>query len=190
MIQANGELEVSVPSSATLDPNFGFISIALNSQCRLVGDYDIQLDYRLLSWQSPRSVNVGFATNTPDFSVGYGMFVFDPGDGTGISTGFPGPVNTFVRAPETSGTLRLTRIGSTLTAYRLGAGGWVPLQSTTATVADQIVNLDVFSNATPLSNPDVKVAYDNFQVSSGTFGCPSWWSDSNADWQPLPVNGK
>jgi hypothetical protein len=52
------------------------------------------------------------------------------------------------------------------------------------------VNLNVFSNAASLTHPDVKVAYDNFRVSSGTFGCPSWWSDSNADWQALPVNGQ
>ena len=185
MTQTNGQLEVSLPSNAALDPSAGYISIALNSQCLLAGDFDVQADYRLLNWQSPHGVNVGFATNTADFSLNYGMFVFDPGNGTGLSTGFPGPLNTFVPAPETSGTLRLTCIGSTLTAYRLVSGGWVPLQSTTATLADQLINLDVFSNAAPFTNTDVKVAYDNVRVSSGTFSCPSWWSDNWADWAPL-----
>ena len=182
--QANGELEVSVPSSATVDPTFGYVSLGVSAQCRLVGDFDVQVDYRLLSWPSPSGVNLSLDTFPPDFSEVHGMFVFDPGGGTGISTHFPGPVNTFVSAPETSGSLRLRRVGSTLTAYRLTSDGWSPLQSTTETLADQLVNLNVFSNAAQFSHPDVRVAYDNFRVASGTFACPAWWSDSNADWQP------
>jgi len=34
----------------------------------------------------------------------------------------------------------------------------------------------------------VKVAYDNSRVKSGTFACPSWWTDNAHDWQPLPGN--
>lgn len=180
--QTNGEIEVSVPSAATLDPSLGYISLGIEAQCHLVGDFDVQVDYRLLSWPSPAGVNVGFATRTLDFSAFYGMFVFDPGSGTGISTGFPGPVNTFVPAPETSGTLRLRRVDSTLTASRLTGAGWSPLQSTSAGTADLAANLNVFSNA---AHPDVKVAYNNFRVSSGTFACPTWWNDSNADWQSV-----
>jgi TolB protein len=185
--QANDELEISVPSSATLDPSFGYISITLAAQCRLVGDFDVQVDYRLLSGQLPESsVNVSLGTASPDYSVFHGLFVFNPGGGTSISTGFPDPVNTFVRAPETSSSLRLTRVGSTWSAYRLVNGAWELLQATPGgTTADQLANLNVFSNAAPFSHPDVKVAYDNFRVASGTFSCPTWWSDSNADWQPV-----
>jgi hypothetical protein len=64
------------------------------------------------------------------------------------------------------------------------ASGWAPLQSTPITTGDMLMNLNVFSNAAPFSHPDVKVAYDNLRVTSGTFACPTWWSDSNADWQP------
>jgi hypothetical protein len=60
--------------------------------------------------------------------------VFDPGNGTGISTGFPGPDNTFVQDPSTAGTLRITRTGTTLTVDRLTNLGWKPRQSTTSTL--------------------------------------------------------
>jgi WD40-like Beta Propeller Repeat len=182
--QANGELEVSVPSSALVDPTFGYISLGIEAQCHLVGDFDVKVDYRLLNWPSPAGVNVGFATRTLDFSAFYGMFVFDPGFGTAISTtAFSAP--TFVFAPETSGTLRLRRVGSTLTAYRLTGEGWSLLQSTFAGTDDLAANMNVFSNAPQFSHPDVKVAYDNFSVTSGTFACPTWWNDSSADWQAL-----
>ena len=188
MTQANDELEVSIPSTAPLDPALGFISIAVNSQCTLAGAYDVQVDYRLLQWPDPVGVNVGFATNTSDFAFNYGMFVFDPGGGTGLSTGFPGGPgsNTFIPSVPPIGTLRLKRDGSTITAYRLTDTGWSAIQSTDGTTANQEVSLDVFSNAAPGTNGDVKIAYDNLRVSSGTFSCPTWWNDSNADWQPLP----
>jgi Tol biopolymer transport system component len=183
--QANGELEVSVPSGATVDPSFGYISLGVSAQCRLVGDFDVQVDYRLLQWPSPSDVNVDFDTFPPDFSEVHGLFVFDPGFGTGVSTHFPGPINTFVSDPATTGTLRLRRNGTTLTAYYLGSDAWIPIQSTTESTVDQDVNLNVFSNAPPFSHPDVNVAYDNFRVASGTFACPTWWSDQSADWSAL-----
>jgi hypothetical protein len=113
------------------------------------------------------------------------LFVFDPGFGTGVSTHFPGPINTFVSAPELLGSLRFVKVGSTLTAYRMIAGTWSALQSTSDTASLVDVNLNVFSNAPPLSHPDAIVAYDNFRVNSGVFSCPSWWSDNFADWAPL-----
>jgi dipeptidyl aminopeptidase/acylaminoacyl peptidase len=185
--QVNGELEISVPSSATLDPALGYISVGVDGQCRLVGDFDVQVDYRLLTPLTPGAANMELATSTPDFSVFHGIFVFNPGAGTAISTHFPGPVNAFAFAPQAAGSLRLQRIGATWTAYRFDAGGWVPMQTTTdTTTADQLANLNVFSNAPQFSHPDVNVAYDNFRINGGTFSCPSWWDDNAPDWQPLP----
>jgi hypothetical protein len=114
------------------------------------------------------------------------MFVFDPGGGTGVSTNFPGPVNTFVPAPEAAGTLRFVRVGRTLTAYRLTDAGWSALQSATEPENEVDVNVNLFSNATQFSHADVKVAYDNFRISNGTFSCPSWWTDNAPNWQPRP----
>jgi dipeptidyl aminopeptidase/acylaminoacyl peptidase len=189
MTEANGRLEVSVPAGTLNDPAAGFTDIGLNSQCRLLGDFDIQTDYQLLQWPSPSGVNVDFTTFTlvnGSFDQTFGLFVFDPGGGTGVSTNFPGPINTFVPAPESSGTLRFVRVGTTLTAYRLTPAGWSALQSTSEAANEVGVNLDVFSNAPQFSHPDVKVAYDNFRVNSGTFSCPSWWTDIAPNWQPLP----
>jgi dipeptidyl aminopeptidase/acylaminoacyl peptidase len=187
--QTNGRLEVSIPSDTLNDPSTGFVDAGVSTQCHLMGDFDVQVDYQLLQWPPQVGVNVDFNTATfvnGSFDQVFGMFVFDPGGGTGVSTHFPGPVNTFVSAPESSGTLRFVRFGTTLTAYRLTPGGWSALQSTSEAASDSVVVLDVFSNAPQFSHPDVKVAYDNFRVNSGTFSCPSWWTDIAPNWQPLP----
>jgi dipeptidyl aminopeptidase/acylaminoacyl peptidase len=187
MAEVNGRLEVSVPPDTLNDPVAGFTDIALSSPCHLLGDYDVQVDYQLLQWPPQSGVNVSFSTFTivnGSFDQTFGLFVFDPGGGTGVSTNFPGPVNTFVPAPETSGTLRLVRVGPTLTAYRLTPAGWSAIRSTSELANEVGVNLDVFSNAPQFSHPDVKVAYDKFRVNGGTFSCPSWWRDSAPNWQP------
>ena len=185
--ETNGRLEVSMPSDTLNDPILGFANAGVGAQCHLLGDFDIQVDYQLLQWPPQSGVNVDFDTfDIVNGSFGdiHGMFVFDPGGGTGISTHFPG-TNTFVPAPESSGTLRLVRVGTTLTAYRLTPTGWSAIQGTSDVVNEIAMNLNVFSNARQFSHPDVKVAYDNFRVNSGTFSCPSWWRDNAPNWQPL-----
>ena len=187
--EANGRLEVSMPSDTLNDPLLGFANVGAGVQCHLLCDFDIQVDYQLLQWPPQSGVNVSFDTFeivNGNFGDVYGMFVFDPGGGTGISTHFPGPINTFVSAPEASGTLRFVRVGTTLTAYRLTPAGWSAIQSTSDAVNEVAVNLNVFSNAPQFSHPDVKVAYDNFRVNGGTFSCPSWWVDNAPNWQPEP----
>jgi Tol biopolymer transport system component len=189
LAEMNGRLEVSVPSDTLNDPSLGYTSLGVAARCDLLGDFDVQVDYELLEWPPASGVNVDFDTFdviNGNYGDVYGMFVFDPGSGTGVSTHFPGPINTFVPAPEPSGTLRFVRVGTTLTAYRLTTAGWGPLQSITDSANEKNVSLNVFSNAAQFSHPDVKIAYDNFRVSSGTFSCPSWWDDSAPDWQPSP----
>ena len=187
--QTNGRLEVSVPSDTLNDPSRGFADAGVSTQCHLLGDFDIQVDYQLLQWPAQSGVNVDFDTATftnGNFDGGgFGMFVFDPGGGTGVSTNFPGGNNTFVPAPESSGTLRFVHVGSMLTAYRLTPSGWSAIQSVSDPANDAVVSLDLFSNAAQFSHPDVKVAYDNFRVDSGNFSCPSWWTDIAPNWQPL-----
>jgi dipeptidyl aminopeptidase/acylaminoacyl peptidase len=185
--ETNGRLEVSMPSDTLNDPILGFTNAGIGAQCHLLGDFDIQVDYQLLEWPPQTGVNVDFDTFdivNGSFGDVHGMFVFDPGGGTGISTHFPG-TNTFVPAPESSGTLRFVRVGTTLTAYRLTPTGWSGIQSTSDLVSEIAMNLNVFSNAPQFSHPDVKVAYDNFRVNGGTFSCPSWWRDNAPNWQPL-----
>jgi hypothetical protein len=189
MSEANGRLEVTVPSDTLNDPTLGFAALSLNAQCSLLGDFDIQVDYQLLQWPPQSGVEVDL--NLVDivngsFGDGHGMFVFDPGGGTGVSTNNPGGVNTFVPAPESSGTFRFVWVGTALTAYRLTPGGWSALQTTSDLANEVSVHLTVFSNVPQFSHPDVKVAYDNFRVNSGSFSCPSWWRDNAPNWQPLP----
>jgi hypothetical protein len=143
-----------MPSETLNDPILGFANAGIGAQCHLLGDFDIQVDYQLLQWPPQSGVNVDFDTFdivNGSFGDVHGMFVFDPGGGTGISTHFPG-TNTFVPAPESSGTLRFVRVGTTLTAYRLTPTGWSAIQSTSDLVSE-IHELERVLERTPVQPP-------------------------------------
>lgn len=186
--QTNGRLEISLSAGGLPDPSSGFANPGVFSVCNLRGDFDIQVDYDLLTQPFPDFVNPLF--NEGNFVNGQWMSA----DGIflskwGISGNFDGiPFGGFVPNVPPQGSMRLTRQGSTLTASYNVSGTWQTLESRNDLVADESdVALSLFSNALQQQS-DVTVAFDNFQVTSGTFACPSWWSDSNAAWQPLARN--
>ena len=183
--QTNGQLQISLPAGGLPDPSSGFANPGVFSVCNLRGDFDIQVDYDLLTQPFPDSVNPLF--NEGNFING--QFISSNGiflSKFGISGNFDGvPFGGFVPNVPPRGSMRLTRQGSTLTASYDVDGTWQTLETRDDLVADESdVALSLFSNAIQQVS-DVNVAFDNFRVNSGTFACPTWWSDNNADWQPI-----
>ena len=193
--QTNGQLEVTLPVGTSFGPQ-GFANAFAFMSCRLTGDFDMQVDYRLLSGPLPPRVNVGFdaAEFTGEtYSGQHAMFVHNPGFGSpGISTHFPGgpnpPDNDFVVDTASSGSLRLVRTttagATTVTASRLSGAPWSFTSLPYLAPTSQAANLNVFTNLTPF-NEEVRIAYDNFRINSGSISCPAWWVDNSPDWQAV-----
>lgn len=182
--EANGRLEFDVPSS-TENGAAGYATSDALSVCRLEGDFDIQADYELLAWlflaPGVNGVNLNFGVNFT-----HTLFVHNASGTTGISTFFPDPsTNVFAPFGDTTGALRLVRSGGALTGYYRSGGSWIPLLGVPFAVPESFVQLSIFTDDPPGSHVDIKVAFDNFRVNSGTFSCPSWWNDSAPDWQPV-----
>ncbi len=183
VVQANGQLEVTFPAGTSLGPQ-GYANAAIFMSCRFPGDFDMQVEYRLLSGPLPPGVNVGFdaAEFTGNAYAGqHGMFVWNPGVGSQrITTHFPHPgefglpYNDFVPDTARSGTLRLVRRTAggvtTVTASRLGLNPWSFTSQPYTPPTSQAANLNVFTNQTPFTT-EVRVAYDNFRISSGAISC-------------------
>lgn len=195
--QANGHFEVTLPEGTTYEDG-GWADVGLFMNCRLPGDFDVQVDYRLLSGPLPDFMNVGFFAS--EFEGGNyiganGMFVFNNFGYPGVSTYFPSfPALTSVYASDASlsGSLRIERKTTggvtTLTASRLSAGTWVPMLTSTPytyPIDESGANFNVFWNGTRPLGAKAKVGYDNFEINSGTITCPTWWDDSSPDWQPI-----
>jgi TolB protein len=194
VVQTNGELEVTLPVGTSFGPN-GFANAFAFMSCRLTGDFDMQVDYRLLSGPLPPQVDVNLDATEfmgDTYSGQHGMFVHNDGL-PGISTHFPPdvfspPYNDFIQDASLEGSLRLVRTttadGTTVTASRLHGTPWSFTSVPYAPPTSQAANLNVFTNLAPF-NTQVRVAYDNFLINSGAMTCPTWWVDSTPNWQPV-----
>jgi hypothetical protein len=177
IVQANGQLEITLPAGTSLGPE-GYANAFAFMRCRFPGDFDIQVDYRLLSGLLPtHGIHLGFDAaefTGENYSGQHGMFVSTDRGAHGISTHF-GTVNDFVEDASLTGTLRLVRTTTagvtTVTASRLTGASWsftsVPFAPPTGSAA----NLNVFANVVPLPS-EIRIAYDNFRVNSGAITCP------------------
>jgi hypothetical protein len=140
--------------------------VGISSRWFVSGDFDIQVDYTLLSW--PEGVFKNVQIKAVDLPRG----AFGP---TSLArNGFPTEVYvldlgiSFLSIPTTdmSGTLRLVRTGSTLSGYVRNGASWIPVGSGTTSTGPTRISLESSPGAGTAGV--LKIAFDNFRVTSGT----------------------
>jgi Galactose oxidase, central domain len=136
------------------------------STCSVSGDFDAQVDYVLLSWpaNNEHNVRLGAAdlTGAPGMnrsSFSSELYVLSLASGS-----FP------TATGDTSGKLRLVRIGSTLSGYFWNGTNWVLVGSGPASTGPTRFNLDLGSSD-PSAPGGVSAAFDNFRVNAGSASC-------------------
>jgi hypothetical protein len=176
-VQQGGELRLTIGQGAGSQDGAG-----VNSKFRLKGDFEMTVDYRLITWPPANGVRLGFegpgfsaddyiefmvkrisrsADEQPDPSQEVYMAAFKEETtwwGTDVET---------VTTPDEHGTLKLTRAGSVLTGYFSKNGGSSQViyshDYSTPTGLPEWVAVTLWANGTPTTN--VEIAFDNFQVS-------------------------
>jgi hypothetical protein len=178
IVRTNGQLELTLPAATSLAAE-GYAMASAEMTCRLTGDFDMQVDYRLLSGLLPvEGVTVSLDASEftgSAFSGVHGMFVHNAGGNNhGIATHFPGS-NSFVPDSAVSGTLRLVRTTrggvTTVTASRVTGQPWSFTSQPYLPPTSQAANLHLFTNLGPLPT-EIRVAFDNFRITSGALSCP------------------
>jgi hypothetical protein len=185
----NGRLLESIAGSAAPGGQFNQTAAAIGSPCHLPGDFDMQIDYQLLQWPEHGGFFAALQGIFGDVAVARVSAPWDPpfnqsyNAWSNSSSGFQfATENTRV----TSGSLRVTRAGSTVYAYVLDATapGWRLLFSADGNTGEAIPQISLFAQAGTFGHEDGSVAWDNFRINSGTLTCASWWSDSWPDAGP------
>ncbi len=143
------------------------------------GDYDIQVDYEVLTWPYANGVRLGLAddhANMTRLSSGR-----QPGD-------YPGGPDLYLTTFDTadhvvgitptsdlSGKLRLERVGDTLTSYYFANGAWtfVASYSDPAYTQDTAFYLGSWSGDSVFMDQEVKIAFDNLIINKGELVCPT-----------------
>jgi hypothetical protein len=163
--EVNQQLEMSLT-----DANLGdFFGVNVWSTWQLDGDFDIQVDYRLLLWPPENEIRVGLiagGNNVERSGRAEPLLDFYL---TNFDDGVQGQVETDVD----EGSLRLVREGSQISGYysdETTGGEWVLIHTYHPCSTNRFtVELAIWGHE---STPDVLVAFDNFVVNAGEIYTP------------------
>jgi hypothetical protein len=142
----------------------------LATRCTLSGDFDVQVDYKLLNWPAQNFYTVRLAAqDLPQGDIGlvgvYRNSYADENYQFRSQVGLAGLVS--VSTVDTSGTLGLRRSGSIISGYN--SHGTISSASTVQGPTGFVID---FATPSPTSPLNVAIAFDNFKVNSGTVNCP------------------
>lgn len=144
------------------------------SKFLLQGDFDIQIDFDLVSVANSNNWNQRLQVLATDGSVldiarryGSGDYYFDTyrNQYGSYSTGATGTVHT-------SGKLRLVRVGSTCATYYWNGASWTAM-STGISWTTEDIYVNVYSQIDTTSQSQT-VDFDNFTVNAGTIAWPTY----------------
>lgn len=163
--EKNGQLEMFIPGTAT----GGTFGEGVSTVCQIVGDFDIQVDYKLLEWPANNGVRAAIGLYKTMERVSFATYEFN-----GKESYAADHVGSILVAAttDTTGTLRLTRVGDVWSSYYKQGTDWILLNQTTQAFTDpKSITLAVWSDASTFQHHDVRMAFDNFQVNIATDTC-------------------
>ncbi len=146
----------------------------------------MQADYSLLEWPAANGVQAIFAAFDTS-NLGFFAIRESQAWGEQYSSWIP---QAFISQPtsDQAGTLRLQRQGSTAVVSYLSGTNWVPIASGPTGTTPASITFGASSGMSRFSHQEVKIAWDNFRINSGSISCPSsWWEDDSPDWQAAPA---
>ena len=162
----NQRVEMVIPSDSAGD----VFCTKVQSNCQLGGDYDIQIDFELLQFPFQNGVRIGLGTEVQMGLVSFGNPLLDYAGSPRLNYAFGFPP-VFSPTSDMAGKLRQVRTNGTVTGYYWDNVGeqWIEVSSAATTGADVEVHFSVWSHDYAFTDQEVRVAFDNFRVNSGTF---------------------
>ena len=139
----------------------------VGTQCTFPGDFDARVDFTLFDWPASNNVRAGLNAYFADGFVGR-RWTSSSGN---EYAGRVGSRNGTVQLDETAGSLRIARVGTTMTTYFWRNGHWVPLATGTSSGA-AVLGLEVTSGS-DFGHQTARVAFDNFAVTAKNMFCPA-----------------
>ena len=152
-MEANGGVDLFIPAATKGDPAQATqIALRLSARCQLTGDFDAQADYALTTWPSRNGVRFGLVAGNDSVERTTNPVGLD----NSYATNFSGTIVELETA-DTSGRMRLARVGKTITGYYLKNGNWVLVASATAAVGTPAFAIQAWTDGYTFNKQDVRV---------------------------------
>ncbi len=176
--EADEKLEIVIPANSSSKLTMAGIT----SLCQLRGDFDMQVDYELLTWPSSNGVRVGLTTTYEGSTNGSSPVITYNTERTSFGSKTDAPTlprevyatnfnNEVTYTPQgtsdLSGKLRMVRADSTIAGYYYRSGEWIPIDSAFASPLDVDIRLIAWTTNSTFTNREVELAFDNFVLNEG-----------------------
>jgi len=184
--EQNGQLVTTLAADSVEGGQYNEIETHWGTQCRLVGDFDVQADYRLLEWPQANGVQAALSSFAGPSNIGFMALRESQAWGEQYGSWIPQDFVS-VGAGDPAGTLRLQRQGDTAQTSYWNGSSWVVLASGPTITDPATVTLGASSFMGRFVHQEVQVAWDNFRINAGAISCGSpWWEDDSPDWRASP----
>jgi Tol biopolymer transport system component len=180
--EVSGRLEATIAGQGIPGGPGNNVSGRWGFQCQLVGDFDYQVGYELLTWPLQGGFFATLSAFDADASVTRSSSPSAPHQWYGGYV--PGGASNWVPTTDLAGTLRLVRTGGAIFAYVRGVdeASWSLVFSTTGATGRATIGIYLAAPAEQFGHMDGHVAFDDFRIESGEVSCPTWWRDTMPDW--------
>jgi DNA-binding SARP family transcriptional activator len=158
------QVTINIPGNAT----DGF-NASLGTRCKVVGDFDAQVSFRLMQWSGADGIWVSLmagdlggvnAYRSDSFGEVYGAYI-------------PPSGGTTVPATDSNGVLRLVRRGAKISgSYRVG-NNWVTIFDGNGPTVNTAINLSVFNlpDVAPFAGRPATVRFNAFTLAATALAC-------------------
>lgn len=164
----------SVQMVVPWDSAGGVFGATVQSLCKLRGDYDIQVDFELLDFPFQNGIRVALGADgqMERISLGDPLLDFAGSPRENYVMDIYGSL-AFIPTSDLAGKLRQVRTGSTVTGYYwdITMSQWIEVGSASATGADVVFGVSVWSHDYAFTDQEVRVTFDNMLVNYGTLVC-------------------
>ncbi len=168
---ANGRLEVSIRADAAGAQPGGSFGAHVGTNCKLHGDFDVQVDFELLAWPAGNGAQAFMGTYYGPAPNWESITRQSQPWGELYDARIAGSYSSTLTS-DLSGTLRLARSGGILTASSRNGTDWRVVAARVAVLEPAVITLGAGSYDEGFANRDVRIGFDNFSINRGNLVCP------------------
>jgi DNA-binding SARP family transcriptional activator len=165
--ERNGRVEMTISADAVPGGEYNVVNVAIATTCRLLGDFDVRVEYELLDWPRPNGTAVQLAAffNNSALTVGRQSDRW----GENYVAWYVRTGNS-LQTTDIRGALRIRRQnGQTITYHRVG-NDWTAVRGFVTERAPNI-GLQIFATGDNFAHQRVRIALDNFELTAAQPVC-------------------
>lgn len=173
--ESNGQLQFSVAPVVTYDPSLNSVDQHYGTDCDLTGNFDAEIEFKLLEWPSDDGVLVSFGMYFPPPRKDFWSISRIGASGIRDSEGYLarfGGRDQWTSAAGTSGALRLRRVGGLVEGYYRNGRRWVQLDSAHYASGPVSLVLGLVAHPGEFGDQAATATIDNFDATATSVACP------------------